>query len=339
MATARLVGLGLVAALASCAHAPASAPHAAVVHPVFPPSPARAEVRWAASYPDPDALPEPPSRWRHFWEVVLGLDSAAPVGAALDRPFGLAVADGALYVADADARRVVRLDLATGRAAPITCAERAWDMPMAVAVVHGGAIYVADAGAAAVVRVAGGRCTVLGRGALERPTGVAVIGARIYVVDPPRHVVVVLDERGAEQQRFGGRGTGDGSLNFPTAIAALEDRALLVVDALNFRVSRYSAAGVFEQSFGEPGDGGGAFGRPKAVAVDGKGRIWVSDAQHDVALAFGSDGVFRFAVGGTGRGPGELALPAGLAASGDRLFVADTFNHRIQIYDLLGGAP
>jgi DNA-binding beta-propeller fold protein YncE len=322
------------AALTACATARPAAREAA---PAWPGPPAPARARLAAQYPPGEARQER-SFWRRTFDAVVGVERAAEAEAeaqgALARPFAVAADGEGVLVADPDGARVLRVAWREGRAEELTCAGRAWSAPIAIAAAPDGGAYVADGDS--VVRVTRRGCSAFGAGALERPAGVAVVGGRVYVVDPPRHDVVVFGPDGAEVGRFGSRGDGDGQLNFPTAIAAAPDGTLLVVDALNFRVVRFDAAGAFVASFGDGGDGEGAFDRPKAVAVDGGGRVYVSDAERDHVAVFGADGRFEYALGASGSGAGELLLPAGVAIGGGHLFVADSHNRRVQVFELVG---
>ncbi len=45
---------------------------------------------------------------------------------------------------------------------------------------------------------------------------------------------------------------------------------------------------------------------------------------------------FELAWGETGSGPGELDGPIGIALLGNEVFVSDTGNHRIQVFDREG---
>lgn len=338
---ARTILLAFLALLGSCFRS-AGPPAAPRVRREWPAAPAPAQVRWAGEFPDP-ARPAGggPAWWERAFDAVVGIDPAAPAPPpVLARPFGIAAADGGFLVADPDARQVLRVAWPRGAAAPVRCRAHEWVTPIAVATGPDGAVWVADAGAKVVVLVPrSGPCRVVGAGRLERPSGVAVAGDRVFVVDPPRHAVVAFGADGREALRFGERGDASGpGLNFPTGVAAAADGTLLVVDSLNFRVSRFSVAGEYLGSFGARGDGGGAFARPKAVAVDARGQIYVTDAQHDVVVVFAPDGRFTLAIGGSGAGPGDLTLPAGLAIGDGRLFVADSYNHRVEVYELLAEA-
>lgn len=257
----------------------------------------------------------------------------------LARPFGIAVSGGALIVADPDAPGVFRL-AAEGPPQPIACRNRDWTAPMAVAAGDDGTLFVADGGAPAVVRVEpGGACAALGEADLERPTGVALSGGRLFVVDPPRHQVVVLSTAGRVLRRFGEAGEAPGQLYYPAGIAADADGSLLVVDSLNFRICRFTPEGALVEAFGERGDEDGRLARPKAVAAGPRGTILVTDAQRGLVLAFTRQGGFDFAFGEPGKEPGQLDLPSGIAVDGERVYVASSLNHRIEEYQLLGDVP
>lgn len=325
--------------LATCAHVtPEEGPQAPL--PSWPPPPARAQVRFVASLPDLRPV-APPRRswWTRTWHFIVGVDDTPrPQAPTFERPFGVAAIADAVYVTDPDARTVQRIDWRAGRLTPIECEGRPWVMPMAVAAADG-SIFVADGTAGAVIQVEHRGCRPLGEGRLQRPTGLAVAGGQLFVVDPPQHAVIVLALDGHEMRRFGSRGGGAGELHFPTSLTVLANGHLLVVDALNFRVVEYAPDGEFVAAFGDSGDGSGAFGRPKAIAVDESGRIFVSDAQNDVVLIFDAAREFQLAIGGSGSGPGDLTLPAGIAIHDRYLFVADSYNHRVGVYELLGGQP
>jgi sugar lactone lactonase YvrE len=325
---------GLVASTLACAHAPAATSERPEV--VWPEPPAPARVRLVAVVPDPSApLPSRPW-WKALTDLVAGVDRNRERAKLLVRPFGVAVVDGDLVVADPDRPAVVRID-AQGRSREIGCGDGGWVAPMAVVAAPDGALYVADGGAAAIVRWTPAGCTTIGGGELERPTGVAVSADRLYVVDPPGHRVVVMTLGGEVVARWGGRGEGPGRLNFPTGVALAHDGTVLVVDALNFRIARFTADGHWAGSFGTRGESGAELARPKAVASDRAGRVYVTDAQRDLVLVFAADGTFEYALGASGAAPGRLSLPAGVAVSAERIYVCDSHNARVQVFEIVGG--
>jgi DNA-binding beta-propeller fold protein YncE len=324
-------------AAAACAHAGPPAGKA-LPEVAWPAAPAAPRLRLVAVLPPPDAPAPKRSLWQRVVDAVVGADPAEEDDRRLVRPFGVAASeDGAVFVADPDLPGVLRVG-PEGGLEPVACRDRAWSAPMAVAVGGGGELWVADGGAAEVVVVPPDhRCRAIGAGQLERPTGVALAAGRVVVADPPRHQLVVFSTDGALIARWGSEGEGDDQLHFPTAVATAGE-GVLAVDALNFRVVRVSPDGHGAPALGARGDEGGALARPKCVAVDPSGRVYVSDAQRDLVLVYDARGAFEYAAGASGAEPGAFQHPAGVAVLRDRLYVADSHNARIQVFQILGGS-
>ncbi len=76
-------------------------------------------------------------------------------------------------------------------------------------------------------------------------------------------------------------------------------------------------------------------GRPISLALDAD-HLYIVDAQDCAVKVFSKDGGFLKAVGRKGRGPGELSFPSGGDVCGDRLYIADKFNFRVQAFDRAG---
>ncbi|MGH7290464.1 MAG: 6-bladed beta-propeller, partial [Myxococcota bacterium] len=119
---------------------------------------------------------------------------------------------------------------------------------------------------------------------------------------------------------------------------ALAGGKLYAVDPLLNVVRRYDTNLGYEATIGGPGAGDGQLSLQYAsdVAVDALGRIFVTDSNHHRIQQFDPGGSFRAKRGSYGSGPGEFALPMDLEISptGDLLYVADTFNHRVQVFCL-----
>jgi hypothetical protein len=112
---------------------------------------------------------------------------------------------------------------------------------------------------------------------------------------------------------------------------------LLVVDACNHRVGRFTLDGALLAWFGDVELVGGAPGRfsyPYGIALPGDGTGVISEFGNArvqrIDLASGvSLGLF----GEHGRGPGQLATPWGVAMLDERVYVLDSGNNRIQAFD------
>ena len=101
------------------------------------------------------------------------------VDTGLDRPHGLVVDGGTLYVCDTFNHRLVAVDLANGAARTYATG---FEIPVDVDRGPDGALYVADAGGNRIARVVGGEVTTVAR--LPSPNGVAVgRNGTIYVTE------------------------------------------------------------------------------------------------------------------------------------------------------------
>ncbi len=85
---------------------------------------------------------------------------------------------------------------------------------------------------------------------------------------------------------------------------------------------------------GEPAYGG--LKEPRGAAVDGRGRLWVADFGHSRLRVFDPDGGRLGGWGGRGSGEFGFKELCGVAIRGDDLYVADTWNGRIQAYTIEG---
>jgi DNA-binding beta-propeller fold protein YncE len=70
---------------------------------------------------------------------------------------------------------------------------------------------------------------------------------------------------------------------------------------------------------------------PRGTALDGKGRLWVSDFGHSRVAIFDAAGGSLGGWGGVrGNGKYQMLDPADVAVHGDDVYVADTWNGRVQ---------
>lgn len=76
-------------------------------------------------------------------------------------------------------------------------------------------------------------------------------------------------------------------------------------------------------------------GRPLSLALDADS-LYIADAQDGAIKIFSKDGKFRGTIGRKGNGPGELSFPSGVSVLGGRVYVADKFNRRVQVFDGAG---
>ena len=215
--------------------------------------------------------------------------------------------------------------------------------PIGMAVGERGELYVSDAelGFVAVLEPDGTPRTTIGKGLLQRPTGIAWDGAggRLFVADTRASDIKVFDRSGLLLDTLGNEGDSPGELNAPTYISFAEDR-IYVTDTLNSRIQVFDDEGNLLRLFGERGLYIGNLARPKGISVDPEGNIFVVESYYDYLLMYDAQGRLLLPIGGTGHAPGQFYLPAGVWADNDgQVYVADMFNGRVAIFQFLGGTP
>lgn len=168
----------------------------------------------------------------------------------------------------------------------------------------------------------------MGRGVLQEPIGVALLGERVYVTDAAQNSVVVFDTAGTFVTRWSGDPLG---LARPMHLTAGPDGLLYIADYLNDQIVVVDTAGIRIRSVGgRTGAGVGELDAPGGVGVSGT-TLFVADFFNHRVQVFGpSNGA---TVGRPGRVlPGRLHYPTDVAASDSLLYVADAYNHRIQVF-------
>jgi len=77
--------------------------------------------------------------------------------------------------------------------------------------------------------------------------------------------------------------------------------------------------------------------QPSDISVGPKGDVYLVDGVNNRVLVLNSRGKIKFSFGKQGTGPGEFKHPLGIDISDEsKVFIADSGNHRIQVFDLKG---
>jgi predicted membrane-bound mannosyltransferase/DNA-binding beta-propeller fold protein YncE len=184
-------------------------------------------------------------------------------------------------------------------------------------------------------------------GSLQRPRAVAAApDGTVYVADTGNHRIQHFDSAGNLLQVWGSFSGPDaaqapeGTFNEPWGIAVGSDGSVYVADTWNFRIQKFSADGTFLTAWGSTtheGPGYQFYG-PRAIAIDSRDRIFVTDTGNKRITAYDSEGNYLMEIGGPGYDFGQFDEPVGLAFGPDgRLYVADTWNHRVQVFQEVEG--
>lgn len=174
----------------------------------------------------------------------------------------------------------------------------------------------------------------------------------LYVTDTGRDVVVRLTGSGEVTDVLGGPGTNPGQFDDPVDIDPTNGLVLVVADAGNGRVQRFSRGGRLLEvvpvsrsatrtrpSYDRRRDGtdAPADGRPVAVALTEADELLVVDADRGVVLKWEPNRRAQHIIGGYGDGSGALIEPFALAIGpNDEFFVADRGHDAVLVYDAFG---
>lgn len=291
--------------------------------PCYPPPPAQARVQYVRSFTGGADSRESGGG---FWRYLFGGPTESPGN--LVKPYGLAAADGRLFVCDTAQGGVFVFDFAAGSFERWDGADDALSTPVAVRVADGGRVQVCDAGRGAVVTFdSGGRLvgsvdlstlreTAPGASLPEAFRPVALADGpdgTTAVLNAAAHRVELIDlDTGRHAGSWSGPGSEPGKLYYPTAMTRAADGSLLVSDRLNRRVVVLSSDGSSAGGFGEAGDQPGYIAQPRGVAVDRHDTVYLVDAQLPAVQLFDREGEFLLGLGYPDPVGPSLSLPAGI---------------------------
>jgi len=167
------------------------------------------------------------------------------------------------------------------------------------------------------------------------PSGIAIDpeAHHIYVCDPPRHMVILLDKQGHVLGHFGKRrgGKEPGEFRLPTRISIF-GREVVVLDSGNSRLEILDLDGQYRREIKIP-----ELSMETGLAIDRQRKIYVGNLTLDAIDVFALDGKFLYRFGTLGSGPGEFNRPCGIwVDSQSRLYVTDMRNERVEMFQLRG---
>lgn len=178
-----------------------------------------------------------------------------------------------------------------------------------------------------------------GDGQLQRPRNVAVSpdGSRVYVCDSGNNRIQYFDQNGV----YLGQWSGANGIRFsePWGIAVDMKGNVYVADTWNNRIAKFDADGAFitEWRANDPSAPGGSFYGPRAIAISSANVVYVCDTGYKRIMVYDENGNFIRKFGVSGMGMGEMDEPVGIALlDDDHLAVADTWNQRVQVFDVSG---
>ncbi|MGD8573205.1 MAG: 6-bladed beta-propeller, partial [Gammaproteobacteria bacterium] len=312
--------------------------------PVYPPPPEKARFIYERTFRTSFDVKEQSAmeRLKTFATGSVG------AGYGLQKPYGVAVYQGQIFVTDTVQRVVLAFDV-PGKDFRIIGREGIGRLvkPIGIAVDRNtGTLFVADntANRVVVYDKEGNYLRAIGGSEyFRRPSGVAVSpdGSKVYVVDTggvdsQEHHMYIFDAFSGEHLKtVGDRGTQPGQFNLPLQAAAAPDGTVYVVDGGNFRVQGFTPDGRFKTTFGAIGRRSGQFSRPKGIAADNDSNVYVVDAAFGNFQIFNPEGKLLLFVGTRGFDgrPGEYMLPAGITVDEDgRVYLVDQYFKKVDVF-------
>jgi hypothetical protein len=307
------------------------------------------------------------------WVATIGTGSSGAGNDAFNSPTDVAVDDsGNLYVADFQNLRVQKFDSSRNYAltygvtgVPYLTTDGLYNSPSDVAVASDGSMYITEDNGQRLIKLNADGTTAWAVGApgikfpdwptptnrLNNPADIAISSTgKIYFADRWNNRILVYNPNGTYSATLGGSsGTNDNFVfQCPTGLAIDKSGYIYVTDCWRNRVQIYNSAHGYVGTLGTtdtPGADDTHFNDPEGVAVDSNGFIYVADDGNHRIQVFNSSRVLVRTMGdaaiggGTCRGRFEcFNYPTRLAVdSSNRLYVADTNNQRIQVFDASGG--
>jgi sugar lactone lactonase YvrE len=173
---------------------------------------------------------------------------------------------------------------------------------------------------------------------MNRPSAMTIDGKdRIYVCDSINHRINEYNTNGILLRSWGSYGTLEGQFNMPQGIAYYKslDR-LYISDSKNNRVQIFDVkTGRFISQFS-------ILGEPSGIILDKQGNVYVADRIYNWIWKYTTNGEMElFHWGAPNANPsskiGEFDNPTSLSIdSDDNIYVCDSFNNRIQVFDQWG---
>ncbi|MFQ5905863.1 MAG: NHL repeat-containing protein [bacterium] len=198
-----------------------------------------------------------------------------------------------------------------------------------------GALTTLERGAKTPVRLV--RVGTFGEEQLLSPVSICSdVQGSIYVGDEARMGVEKFGPDFLYEGEFGEFGQGDSQLISPVHLSC-DGFYIYVVDGRNERIARYDRYGGFSRLIVPVGTDTLGSGLPTAVAVSRTGEMYIAETRPGQVLALDEFGRLKFAFGRFG-GISGLNSPTSIAVGpSSDIYVCDSGNRRVAVYDLFGG--
>jgi DNA-binding beta-propeller fold protein YncE len=276
----------------------------------WPDSPNLPRIQYLTSINSSNDLRAAPSR---LDRMLYGKEAEQAV--RVDKPYGVAMWNGRVYVCDVRGASVLVFDLKQNQmrlmgSGGVGAIRRAVD----IAIAPDGTKYVADLGSKRIAVFTPDERFVRTFAFPDcSPAGVAVYEDRLYVVDMESlHVKVVNRFSGELLATIGQPGGLDGQFVRPLGIAVDSEGYIYVSDIIKCQVQRFDPEGNLVLAFGQSGNRPGYFSKPKHLKVASDGLVYAVDAAFNNVQILDEEGKAMMFFGSHGNHTGAMDLPAGI---------------------------
>jgi sugar lactone lactonase YvrE len=174
------------------------------------------------------------------------------------------------------------------------------------------------------------------KGQFDGPTGIAVdANGNILVADTNNGRIEKFSPTGIFLSTMGIKGNGYGQLGAPNGIGIDRAGNIYVADASKHVVEKLAPEGTVIAEWKGPAPG---FYGPRRIAIGPDESIYVVDQGHTRIVKLSIDGNVLTFWGSKGNGDGQFDDPTSVAIdpTGNKVYVADPINKRIQVFDANG---
>jgi DNA-binding beta-propeller fold protein YncE len=148
---------------------------------------------------------------------------------------------------------------------------------------------------------------------------------------------IAADLRFEHVMNIGSAGAGEGQFGYVEDFAFSKDGHLLVTDASHAWVQVFDATtGKFLTRFGGKGDLDDQLDKPEGIAVDPQGHVFVADYRTGFIKKYDPRYRWLATFSEYGSAPGQNMRSEFMDIHDGRLYVPDTGNHRVNVFDLDG---
>ena len=157
----------------------------------------------------------------------------------------------------------------------------------------------------------------------------------VWVADSNNNRIESYNPSGGKFTIYGAKGSGTCQFNHPEAVAVGSGGKIYVADTLNNRIVDMSVSGGACTGFTATYSTG--LNGPQGAALAGDGTVWVADSGNSgIVHLSGALSNLGDGFGGFGTGNLQFDDPHSLAVFGSTLHVADTYNNRVQEFNITG---